>query len=263
MEACDFVLEMKRMKKFICLLTVLVLCMSLVVPAFAAEGDFVPSITYKPNPEIVPVPDAPEEDTIGVIRNKDGEIIDYVGRDCLMVTPIAHVWDEEIEVAPVVEELLLFVYGALNDGSMTIPYEKHEADLNADNMVIRDLFDAKWVCEEHRKMVEEEGVTFEITFDLGVVADAEIFVMTYDEETKEWDPIVKTVNNGDGTVTCSFEHLCAVEFSMPVAAATPSAPAEDVQPGANMLPWYIILILAIIAFVVILIARKKKKKAAV
>ena len=34
---------------------------------------------------------------------------------------------------------------------------------------------------------------------------------------------------------------------MPVAAATPSAPAEDMQPGANMLPWYIILILAIIA----------------
>lgn len=253
------------MKKFICLLTVLVLCMSLVVPAFAAEGDFVPSITYKPNPEIVPVPDAPEEDTIGVIRNKDGEIIDYVGRDCLMVTPIAHVWDEEIEVAPVVEELLLFVYGALNDGSMTIPYEKHEADLNADNMVIRDLFDAKWVCEEHRKMVEEEGVTFEITFDLGVVADAEIFVMTYDEETKEWDPIVKTVNNGDGTVTCTFEHLCAIEFSMPIAAA-PSAPSENVEPGANttswchLLPWFILLLLAIIAIIVIIIAKKKKEK---
>lgn len=254
------------MKKIVCLLTVLVLCMGLAVPAFAAENDFVPSITYKPNPEIVPVPDAPEEDTIGVIRNKDGEIIDYVGRDCLMVTPIAHVWDEEIEVAPVVEELLLFVYGALNDGSMTIPYEKHEADLNADNMVIRDLFDAKWVCEEHRKMVEEEGVTFEITFDLGVVADAEIFVMTYDEKTEEWDPIVKTVNNGDGTVTCTFEHLCAIEFSMPIAAA-PSAPSENVEPGANttswchLLPWFILLLLAIIAIIVIIIAKKKKEKA--
>lgn len=250
------------MKKIICLLTVLVLCMSLVVPAMAAEDGFVPSITYKPNPEIVPVVGEDGQEYIGVIRDKDGKILDYVGHGCLMVTPIAHVWDEEIEVAPVVEELLLFVYGALNDGSMTIPYEKHEAELDPEYMVIRDLFDARWVCEEHRKMVEEEGIIFEITFDLGVVADAEIFVMTYDEETKEWDPIVKTVNNGDGTVTCSFEHLCAVEFSMPVAAA-PSAPAEDMQPGANMLPWYIILILAIIAFVVILIARKKKKKAAV
>ena len=246
------------MKKIICLLTVLLLCMSLVVPAFATEGDFVPSITYKPNPEIVPVPDAPD-DTIGVIRDKDGKILDYVGHGCLMITPIAHVWDEEIEVSKAVEELLLFVYNGLNDGSMTIPYGKHEADLDAANMVIRDLFDARWVCEEHRKMVEEEGVVFEITFDLGVVADAQIFAMTYDEQTKEWSPIVNVVNNGDGTVTCTFEHLCAVEFSMPVAAATPSIPAEDTQDGANMLPWYIILILAVIAFVVILVAKKKKK----
>lgn len=249
------------MKKIICLLTVLVLCMSLVVPAMAAEDDFVPSITYKPNPEIVPVTDDAGEEYIGVIRDKDGKILDYVGHGCLRITPIAHVWDEEIEVPKVIEDLLLFVYDSLNDGSMVIPYEKHEAELDPTNMVIRDLFDARWVCEEHRKMIEEEGITFEIKFDLGVVAEAEIFVMTYDEETKEWNPIVETVNNGDGTVTCTFEHLCAIEFSMPVAAATPSAPAEDVQAGANMLPWYIVLILAIVAFVVILIAKKKKKAA--
>ena len=248
------------MKKIICLLTVLVLCMSLVVPAMAAEDSFVPSITYKPNPEIVPVVGEDGQEYIGVIRDKDGKILDYVGHGCLMVTPIAHVWDEEIEVAPVVEELLLFVYSALNDGSMTIPYEKHEAELDPEYMVIRDLFDARWVCEEHRKMVEDAGITFEIKFDLGVVADAEIFVMTYDEKTEEWDPVVKTVNNGDGTVTCTFEHLCAIEFSMPVAAA-PSVPSEDVEPGANMLPWYIILLLAIVAVVVIIIAKKKKKAA--
>ena len=253
------------MKKIISLLTVLLLCMSLVVPVFAADGDFVPSITYKPNPEIVPVPDAPEADTIGVIRDQDGEILDYVGHDCLLVTPIAHVWDEKIEVPNEVEELLLFVYDSLNEGSMEIPYEKHEAGLDAANMVIRDLFDARWYCEEHRRMVEEEGVTFEITFDLGVVADAQIFVMTYDEGTKEWSPIVNVVNNGDGTVTCTFEHLCAIEFSMPIAAV-PSAPSENVEPATNatpwfiyLLPWFTLLLLAIIAIVVIIIAKKKKK----
>ena len=246
------------MKKIICLLIAVLLCTTLAVPAFAAEGEFVPSITYKPNPEIVPVSGAPIEDAIGVIRDNEGNILDYVGHGCLMVTPIAYVWDEEIEVSNVVEELLLFVYDSLNEGSMEIPYEKHEAGLDAANMVIRDLFDARWVCEEHRKMVEAEGVTFEITFDLGVVADAQIYVMTYDEEANEWSPIVKTVNNGDGTVTCTFEHLCAVEFSMPIAAA-PSVPSEDVKEPVNMLPWYIILILAVNAFVVILFAKKKKK----
>ena len=249
------------MRKIICLLIALVLCLSVTATAYASESGFVPSITYKPNPEIVPVAGDDGEEYIGVIRDKDGNILDYVGHGCLVVTPIAHVWDEEIEVPEAIEELLLKVYDGLNDGSMKIPYEKHEADLDAANMVIRDLFDARWACEEHRKMIEDEGVTFEITFDLGVVADAAIYVMTYDESANEWNPIIETVNNGDGTVTCTFEHLCAIEFSMPMAAA--SAPSEDVQSPANMLPWYILLILAVVAVVVVLIARKKNKKAAV
>lgn len=246
------------MRKIICLLTAIVLCMGLAAPAFAAENDFVPSISYKPTPDIVPVEDPDGEECIGVIRDKDGKIIDYVGHGCLMVTPIAHVWDEEIEVPKVIEDLLTKVYEALKDGSMTIPYEKHEADLDAANMVIRDLFDARWVCEEHRKMIEDEGVTFEITFDLGVVSDAEIFVMTYDEAKNEWSPIVKAVNNGDGTVTCTFEHLCAVEFSMYVA---PTDVPSDVTPGADLLPWIIVLILAIVGIVVVVIAKNKKKAA--
>lgn len=246
------------MRKIICLITAIILCMSFAVPAFAAENGFVPSITYKPTPDIVPVENPDGEECIGVIRNKDGEIVDYVGHGCLMVTPIAHVWDEEIEVPEVIEKLLTTVYEALKDGSMKIPYEKHEADLDAANMVIRDLFDARWVCEEHRKMIEEEGVTFEITFDLGVIADAEIFVMTYDEAANEWSPIVKAVNNGDGTVTCTFEHLCAVEFSMLVAPT--NVPSDEV-PGTDLLPWIVILILAVIGIVVIVVSKNKKKAA--
>jgi hypothetical protein len=124
-------------------------------------------------------------------------------------------------------------------------------------MVIRDLFDARWTCEEHPKMVEPEGITLEITFDLGVVADAEIFVTTYDEETEEWSGIVETVNNGDGTVTCTFEHLCAVAFSMGMAKAP--APVDDGPTGMiGILPWIILLVIAIIAVVVILVSKKKK-----
>jgi hypothetical protein len=227
----------------------------LVFPGFAAENALVPSITYKPNPEVIPVEGENGEEYIGVIRDENGEIVDYVGHGCLLITPIAHVWDEEIEVPKVVEDLLLYVYDSLNDGSMKIPYEKHEADLDPANMVIRDLFDARWVCEEHRDLIEKEGVTFEIIFDLGVVADAQIFVATYDETTKEWSPIVKTVNNGDGTVTCTFEHLCAVAFSMPLNGTV--APVADAQP-TNLLLWIIILVLAVAVFVTVVIIKNKK-----
>ena len=243
------------MKKIICLLIVLVMCLSIAAPAFAVENSFVPSITYKPNPETVPVKGENGEEYIGVIRNENGEIVDYVSHDCLVITPIAHIWDEEIEIPEAVEKLLTEVYEALTDGSMNIPYEKHNANLDPANMVIRDLFDARWSCEEHRAMVEKEGYTFEITFELGAVADAQIFVMTYDEASNEWSPIVKAVNNGDGTVTCTFEHLCVVEFSMSVPGS--SVPTDTPQ-TFNLLPWILILVLAVLGLVLVLVLKKKK-----
>lgn len=246
------------MKKMICLMIAIMLCFSVAAPAWAADNEFVPSITYKPNPEIITEINDEGEEYIGVIRDETDEIIDYVYHGCLRITPIAHVWDEEIDVPVEIEDLLLFCYEGLNDGDMEIPYEKHEADLDSANMVIRDLFDIRWVCEEHRAMVEKEGVTLEITFELGVVADAQIFVMSYDEAAEEWSPIVKAVNNGDGTVTCTFEHLCAVEFSMPVAAAA-VVTEENQKPDVTL--WIILLGVAVAGVIVVLVAKNKKKAA--
>lgn len=253
---------MNKMKRVTCLMIALAVCLSLSVPVFATQNDdFVPSITYKPSPEIITVTDPEGNEAIGVIRNKDGEILDYVDHGCLLITPIAHIWDTEVEVPEEVEKLLTFVYEELNENEMEIPYDKHEGlDLDGKTMVIRDLFDARWTCEEHRAMIEAEGVYFEITFDLGVAADTSIYVMTYDEEAKEWSPVVKTVNNGDGTVTCTFEHLCAIEFSMPMATAT--VPAEDAA-SMPIWPWILILVVAVAAIIVIIVSKKNKKESAV
>ena len=249
------------MRRILCLLIAAVLCLSIAAPVLASEGEFVPSITYKPTPEIVPVVDEDGNEHIGtVIRDSNGDIIGYVDHGCLDITPIADVWDSMKDVPEDVERLLTFVYEELNSNEMEIPYEKFGADLNPDEMVIRDLFDARWTCDEHREMVEGDGVVFEITFDLGVVADAEIFVMTYDEEANEWSPIVKTVNNGDGTVTCTFEHLCAISFSMPITAAV--APTDDAPAAPNVMPWIIILLAAVAAVVVVVIGKNKKKTSA-
>ena len=43
------------MKKIAYFVAVLVLCLSMVTPAFAAAGDFTPSVSYKDNPDIVEV----------------------------------------------------------------------------------------------------------------------------------------------------------------------------------------------------------------
>lgn len=248
------------MKKFVCMLLALVICLSLAAPVFA-DDNFVPSISYKPDPEIVPVVGEDQGEYMGVIRDADGNVIQYVESGCLRLTPVAHLWDEEEEkdIPDAVKKLLQFVYDSLLDNTMEIPYEKHEEDLDPANMVIRDLFDARFYCEECPKMLEPEGVVLELIFDLGVVPEAQIYVQTYDEATKEWNPIVKTENNGDGTVTCTFEHLCAIEFSMPL---TPAQPPVEEPETCNWLIWLLIL-LAAAALTVIIIVGKNKKKAKV
>lgn len=266
------------MKKIICLLLVLIMSLSLAAPVFAApeaaeeaaENVFVPSIGAEDahKVEIVPVKDKDGNDVIGIVRDKDGNEVGYLydndGHGCLMVTPVAHTMTEEIikekGVPANVVELLQFVFTELKEERMEIPYEKHGDVLKGKRMIIRDLFDARWVCDEH---LPPEGTTFEIKFDLGVKADQEVFVMSYDEATKEWDPIVKTVNNGDGTVTCTFAHLCAIEFSVidgDLPVEQEEAPAKEEDPKDFPWIWILILVLVIIAIIVIIIISKKNSK---
>ena len=241
------------MRKIICLALALLLCLSLVVPAFATENGFVPSIAYKPSPELVPVEGEDGESYIGVVRDGDGNIVGYIDEGCLRITPIAHIWDEKIKVDPDVERVLRFAYDGLNQGSLNIDYHKHNAGLNPAYMVVRDLFEARWSCEEHPEMLAPPGVVLELTFDLGIMPNIEVYVQTLDEALGEWSPIVSCVNNGDGTVTCVFEHLCAIAFSVEVDPG--EAPEE---PASNMWLWILLLIAALAAVLWILLGKKKK-----
>ena len=251
------------MRKVISLLLVVALCVVLAVPVFADSGDFVPSITYKAEPEIVPIQDDQGEEVSGVIMDDEGETIDYIEQICLDVTPIAHVWDEDEVVDETVKALLAFVYEGITTQEIEIPFEKFWPELDTSSIVVRDLFDVRWCCDDHPGMVAPDGIVFDITFDLGVMPDADVYALTYDEETKEWAAIVNAVNNGDGTVTCTFEHLCAVVFATPVTAE--DVPVSDVPvsdtPSMNVMPWIVVIVLAVAAAVAIIVKNKKKTAA--
>lgn len=250
------------MKKFISLMVAVLLCVAMVCPVLAADT-FVPSISYKPQPEIVPVKDNEGNDAVAVIRDADGKVLDFVSGPCLEVTSIASVLNNQESVAEDVKASLTAVYNALSSGSITIPYEKHNANLDASEMVIRDLFDARFRCEEHPAILAEPGVTMDIIFDLGVVADAEVFVMSFDDTDSQnvgWEPIVKAVNNGDGTVTCTFEHLCAIEFSVRNSGST--AGGAYTGDSFDMLPWFVVLGVCVVGAAAIVVVLRKKNMAA-
>lgn len=231
------------MKKFICLLTVLALAVALACPVFAAEA-FVPSISEKEEPDIV----IDDEGVAGVIRDQDGEIIDKVEEGCLVITPISKAKTSK-EIPEDAREELLYVYEELLNGDMTLPYEQD--GLDPENMVIRELIDASWLCEEHPVILEPEGVTIDLTFDIGVDAETKVYV--YVRIDGVWTP-VPVVNNGDGTVTCTFEELCPIAFCVPVGTGLPPAQTGD-QFNATM--WMMLLAVSTLALAGVLVMRRK------
>lgn len=237
------------MKKLIAILTALLICVSLAVPAAAAKADFVPSISVKPAPNVVTFNDPEGVPAIGTIVGADGSVVGYLRQECLIVTAVADA-KSSTEIPSAARTLLLEVYDKLTSGDMTIPYEKHGKNLDALNMVIRDLYDASWRCEDHPDVVAPEGVTFQITFDLGVKANQTVYTMTY--KNNEWNPIVSTTNNGDGTVTCVFEHLCPVEFS--VEGDSSSSQTGDL---GNEPLWALMALGALAAIVILTVVYRK------
>ena len=238
------------MRKLVCLLTVLLICVSLACPALAAE-EFVPSISYKGTPSVVTVKDENGNDASAVIRNADGTAAGYVYEPCMLVTPVANAANEN-DIPAEAKEQLMAVYKALNDGTMKLPYGE---GIKAEDMVIRDLFDVSWLCSHgHAAALEPTGVVFEMTFDLGVDADAKVVVMTYKNDA--WNEIAKVVNNGDGTVTCTFEHLCPVAIAVESESAGESGDTGD-NIGNSMYLWIALMVVAASAVVILTATRRK------
>lgn len=247
-------MEMMKMKRAVCLIIALLVCISMAGSVFAEE--FVPSISYKGAPEIVTVKDAEGKDAIGIVRDAAGKVLSYVYSDCLLLTPVSSAANSTT-IPEASKTELLSVYAALTDGSMTLPYG---SDVDADSMVIKDLFDLSWICTEHGhpEQIEPEGVTLELTFDMGVDKNANVVVMTY--KNSAWGEIVKAENNGDGTVTCTFEHLCPVSVSVGNSAdITPPAETSDTL-GQELVMWTALMAVSAAAVVVLLVVRRKAQQ---
>lgn len=226
------------MRRMVCMIMALLLCCGMVFPVFAAEG-FVPSISYKEHPDVEGNPKLVDE---------DGETIEVLKDGCLVITPVSQA-KTSTKIPEESRQTLLDVYEQLSDGTMKLPYKD-------DDMVIRDLVDASLICSNgHKEELAKEGVYIEITFDLGVGSKTDVVVMTYMDG--QWAPIHSVTNNGDGTVTCVFEDICPVAFS--VAESTYDEIPKTGDQVRAMILWVVLLVVSAVAIVVLVILRKKKK----
>ena len=247
------------MKKIIVCLVVVMLCVSMVAPAIYA-AEFTPSVENKPAPELVPVVDENGNPRPGYVLLPDGEKL-YLDEDCLIVTSVAEA-DISVDIPKTAKDLLLWLYQQLMRGDMKMPYQLHNPKYNSDSMTIRDMFDITFLCGDHPEALEDAGVVLVLTFAIpGLQAGQDVSVMTYKEADGGWNDIEKIVNNGDGTVTCTFEHLCPVAFS--VANENGVTPPEQTGDTNTFGVWGIVALVSLgaIAALTYVYYRSTKKNA--
>lgn len=224
------------MKKIVALILALVLILAVAAPAFAA-GTFVPSVSYKDAPEI-----------------EDAEMNGEDVAECLIVSSIADAKNKSTDISQESRDELTEVYEALENGSMKLPIEEDH--------VIRDLVDVSFAetgCVEadHKKYewLAEKGNTVSVTFDMGVDRNTEIIVLVYVND--QWIPAEKVINNGDGTVTVTFEDICPVAFCVVNGKTDGPAQTGDVL-GQDLMLWILLMVVSMAGIVGLNIYRRKR-----
>ncbi len=235
------------MKKIISFVLVAALLAVMCVTVASAER-FVESITYKPAPEIVGSGD--DRPVIGYVVDPNGNVVSTEYHDCIVITPVSEAETSE-RIPADAAELLLDVYSEISaDGykfaSMSDELNKMVAsDLgegnDADDLVVRDLFDVTVLCDELKEKLAPVGNTLTLKFKVNVDKDTPVYVMSY--KGGKWAPIVKTVNNGDGTISCTFEDFCPVAFMVPT-----ENPDDTPQTGdaSNNTFWTVVMVSAVL-----------------
>lgn len=242
------------MKRLISLALAIMFVLSVSCVAFADEETFVPSITDKGAPEVV----LDDEGYIGIVLSEDDTVISKVPAPHLVITPVSEAETSEL-LPETARDILLDVYNRLNDGSMLLPTEKLDENLESNEVVIRDLFDMSWICQEasptHEELIEPEGVVLQMTFKVKGLGDDTIYVMTYNDG--EWNPIANVVNNGNDTITCTFEHLCPVAF---IVGEDIDSPGTGDIIDTNVAFWMATLAVSSVALMAVLVIRRKEAR---
>ena len=186
------------MKRILNILLVVCLLFAMVLPAAATE--FVPSISVKGAPELVPVGEEDGEPIYGYVLDKDGNVIYTVRAGDIWITPISEV-DTSEYISEAAAKLLKETYAELLANPDTFK-----------GKVVRELVDIS-VSTRLAAALEGEGTTLELKFDIGLDDDMPIWIQALIDDC--WNEIVKTANNGDGTVSGTFEAFCPVVFLVP------------------------------------------------
>lgn len=270
------------MKKVLAILMAVVLLFSIGTTALAAN--FTPSVEQKDAPTVVPPSQAVikeeikqqinEQDTVAVIvHTETDKVAKEIHESKLIITSVANK-DTSTEIPAEAKKDLDKAYedfSAKNKKiSQVIPADVNKAITNtvkeeigaektADDLIVRDLFDVTLICDESNELLVDDAHHLLLTFSLGIKKDEFITVIKFNPEKDKWETIRSVVNNGDGTVTCEFDHLCPIAFLVEKTASNSAQTGDD---SVSIYVWIAVAAAAAALIVVLIIAKSKKEKSA-
>lgn len=181
--------------------------------------NFTPSVTGKPDPELVEV-EVEDETGVAVVTSPTGEVLDLIkDRSWVVVTPLfERVYNPDV----ITYEHLQWAYDTIcdapnlgglanEDGEGTLGDEIDRrlegTDLSRDDMTVSDLFEVT-VYGDYLKMLKDaSGNRIEVTLERNFRQD-EVLMVLCAIDTEHWHVMEEqyvTINE-DGTVTLSLEH---------------------------------------------------------
>lgn len=234
------------MKKLALFLFVLLIAVTLAVPASAAVN-FTPSVEQKPAPTVDPITDSNGNEVSAIIRDQNGEEVHGVSIDSgeLIVTPIS----QASQAAQAISEMLSNAYEqiqqantiadlvpTIGDFLQTIGSAAQVADL-----VVRDVFDVS-LTGTAAEYLAQEGNNITLRFDLGLAPSATLIVL-HNYEGSNWEiiPDDRVVQNANGTVDVTFDSLSPIAFVVDstetdTSASTDANAPTSPQTGDSSLP---------------------------
>ena len=248
------------MKKLLAVTLAIIMVLSLTISASAVQ--FVESITNKNAPSLVIIDRTDGKDVVGSITDPDGNKVSTEYLECLIITSITDALAGKDAPEGVNEELIK-VYNELKDGvkiSEVCPElkdvvkDKWGAGKDVDDLVIKDLFDVTDYCEDIPTHLKG-GSILDLTFDLGISSNTFITAMVYVDG--KWQPVVDTINNGDGTVTVKFDKICPVAFLVPGSGENMSTVSPTTSDASGIILWGSVMAVSLLAIFALVIFRRR------
>lgn len=206
------------MKNLMRALMVMILVLAMVTPSFAANTGFVGSISDKPATGLLPIGTDEHGLVYGIIYDPNGKQVACLHEGDIIATPLANIDNMGDILSQDTIKLMWKVYRDMQAGKTDLAdiedlqdrvWDELGKHIDANDLVLRELIDVTILNGEYLNLVQKDGYTLKIKFNLQLDVKAFLEIMSYVEN--HWELAESIENTGDGIVVV-LEHLCPVAF---------------------------------------------------